>query len=222
MAGPSEYDGKTKGVSAENFIRESERYLERRAYKFYDETQCVEFAAQYLKDAAANWFNPFWDNRYAPVPPDEATIWAAFKAQFLLAFGDADAHERAKRELKGLRQTKSATEYTSDFNGLAFKTGWDNAVLQDIYIDGLARRIQQAMATMEWPAELTRAQQQAIHIDNKLRAADAALGDRFDGMGSRRHQDTRPANRPAQRQPTPRAAAANIAATQHKPARPTD
>src|SRR5882762_2677185 len=92
-----------------------------------DEAQ-VMFAASYLTEAAASWFQPFL---LASAHPSILSDWAEFVSELTQMFGDPHLASTSERKLQTLRMRDIhyVNHYIVDFMKYSSDTGWNDTAL---------------------------------------------------------------------------------------------
>lgn len=214
---PDTYDGKSKGEVAENFMSQVEMYARLQSKKFQQEQPLIAFTINCLGGTALSWAKYIskeivdkGDNTQLV----EAKHWYTFKNEFLRIFGDNDKEASAIRELKKLTQTKSATDYTSEFSRIAMNIQWNEAALMDHYWRGLKDNVKDTLVLYDKPGNLNDLKQLAIRIDTRL-------WERQKEKTDHRSHDYRPVQR-ANHAPAPRQAPLNPGPSQQAPSSTRD
>jgi hypothetical protein len=124
---PDTFDGKY--TELKKFLLQYDFYLELREKDFDNKTDKVYFAIALLRDAAADWAEPYIQQRLDKPAAEQLletqTIFAdfdAFKQSITSMFGDPGKERRAAGELIILQQTGSVVNYTAKFQQLQAKT----------------------------------------------------------------------------------------------------
>jgi len=108
-----------------------------------DEAQ-VMFAASYLTEAAASWFQPFL---LAPVRPSILSNWPEFVSELTQMFGDPHLASTSEQKLQTLRMRDNhyVNRYLVDFMKYSADTGWNDTALAHAFYNGLPDRIKDEM-----------------------------------------------------------------------------
>lgn len=169
IATPDRYDG-TSQDGCDEFILNCEIYFEHNYASFANDTQAISWAISYLGGRAHRWAQPILRTLRTAQPAPEALYWVDFRQALNAAYGDPDRAGKAERQLRNLRQTTSASAYTSEFERLRMDLNWDNDALIAHYKQGLKVEIVTAKVNTVWPTVLRQVQQEAIRVDNELYA----------------------------------------------------
>ena len=68
-------------------------------------------------------------------------------------FGDVDERKTAARQMQKLRQTRSVTDYITEFQMIASNLDWDEEALEDKFTEGLKPNVQSALIYFPTDAE---------------------------------------------------------------------
>ncbi|KNZ44130.1 uncharacterized protein VP01_9489g1, partial [Puccinia sorghi] len=118
------------------------RHLRRRCQgPFPTDASKVAFAASFMQDYAATWCQPYLNQIFN----GELLDWTDFLKYMEASFFDHNRHHQAKVALRNIRQTRSASNYTQDFNQHSRTTGWPDALLMSLYQNGLKENFQLAV-----------------------------------------------------------------------------
>ncbi|KAF8747304.1 Retrotransposon-derived protein PEG10 [Rhizoctonia solani] len=126
-----------------------------------------------MKDMAGAWAHPHLDQ----LGSHRALIQTIedFRMEFLVAFGNPDATQAAKRQIANLTQTGTCAEYITKFRTIATDLDWNNAALQGQFAHGLHWEVSRLIATRKRrPTTLLELQNAALVIDNALRKERAS------------------------------------------------
>ena len=125
------------------------------------------FAASLLRDSAFDWFEPNLRKKDSDSPPAVVTNYKTFLASLESTFGDIDAKATAERQLRSLRQTTSASSYSTSFQQIVSFLEWDDAALGYAFYNGLKDSVKDELAKDDRPASLSALMEKAIKIDNR-------------------------------------------------------
>lgn len=179
VATPDRFDG-TRGMKAEVYLSQVGLYILTNTAMFPNDQSKVSFALSYLTGGAAQWAQPWIQRVLKPTEGQQAVTYDNFVREFEAIFYDTDRKARAERDIRKLKQTRSAAEYTMKFNMLAPATGWEVPTLISHYRQGLQRDIRVLMVRDEFTTlpEITTL---ATKIDNDLH------GERFEAPSTSTH-----------------------------------
>jgi len=108
-----------------------------------DEAQ-VMFAALYLTEAVASWFQPFL---LALVRPSLLSDWPEFVSKLTQMFSDPHLASMSEQKLQTLRMWDNhyVNRYLVDFMKYSADTGWNDTALAHAFYNGLPDRIKDEM-----------------------------------------------------------------------------
>ncbi|KAA1108385.1 hypothetical protein PGT21_050227 [Puccinia graminis f. sp. tritici] len=162
---PDKFDG-TRGAKAEVFINQVNLYVLANGHLFGTDRAIMVFVLSYLTGPASSWAQP-WMKKV--MSDTEAISKDDFDTQFTAMYCDTEKKTKAEASLRALKQTKSVSHYTHQFNLHAHNTGWAPAVLVSQYRQGLQSqiRLMLLMSRTEF-SELADIATLALQIDNEL------------------------------------------------------
>jgi hypothetical protein len=144
-----------KHEKLKRFLIQYNLYIEIQEKDFESKTDKVLFTSALLRGTAADWVEPYIRDQLdsptaAGCRQETRTIFAdytAFKQIIVNMFGNPSKDRRTARELNDLRQGQgSLVAYTSKFQQLQVKTGWDDKALVDQYYIGFSPKIKDNIA----------------------------------------------------------------------------
>jgi Retrotransposon gag protein len=164
---PEVYKGE-RGAAARTFLQSIRIYSELRPNDFPDDATKIRWVLSFLHDKAAEWAQPLVrDLSIDPTAP-RVTDWNTFETEFKTTFFDPDEQRTASFRLQHLRQTRSASEYASEFRGLVALLGWtEQGPLMHAFYDGLKEGVKDALRDKDDPSTLDEMITLAIRIDNR-------------------------------------------------------
>ena len=129
----------------------------------------------FLKGRALEWFQPiaqdFITHKHNDMMEDETeeacANWEAMAARFTELFGDPDMVRTKERGLRELKQTGSASDYSTKFQTIASGLGWEDEPLMDRYYAGLKDSVKSRLVELDRPLKLTSLIELAVRIDNR-------------------------------------------------------
>ena len=129
---PDTYDGTRTALK--RFFMQCDVYLSILDEQFEDESDKVMFAVSLLRGTAADFMEPYvrdWMDHDSKDDMKRTTVtmftdFAAFKQSLTNMYGDVSKARRAEQEIMALRQGGTIAEYTSKFQQLMARAGWDN------------------------------------------------------------------------------------------------
>jgi hypothetical protein len=162
---PDTFDG-SDPKKLNNFILLCNLYFRSNSV-YSDDSVKVTFALSYLRGTALEYFEPsiLDSDEY----PDWMDNWSAFIRTLREQFGPIDPTGDAEDNIDHLKMQDNhhIVKYNVDFNRLAIRTGWDDAVLRHRYYSGLAERIKDIMGQQGKPATLEAMKTLAHSIDSR-------------------------------------------------------
>uniref|UniRef100_A0A0W0GFP4 Putative reverse transcriptase-rnase h-integrase n=1 Tax=Moniliophthora roreri TaxID=221103 RepID=A0A0W0GFP4_MONRR len=137
---PRAFTGARKEVR--RFLQEVLIYVALNPKAFPDDRSKKLFLLSYMTDGPGEfWKNDKTDLLLAFDPEAEKVTWADFLEDFKTSFEPLDPALKAQLELKDLRMTDRADEYTYQFTYLAKQTGYNNAAQIIAFKRGLSRSL---------------------------------------------------------------------------------
>ena len=129
----------------------------------------------FLKGRALEWFQPiaqdYITNKHNDMMDEETeetcANWEAMARRFTDLFGDPDMIRTKERGLRELKQTGSATDYSTKFQTIASGLGWEDEPLMDRYYAGLKDSVKSRLVEMDRPLKLVHLIELAVKIDNR-------------------------------------------------------
>ena len=150
-----------------SFVSQLAIYFALQPDDFTSDTNKIMFAASLLRDSAFDWFEPNLRKKDSDSPPAVVTNYKTFLASLESTFGDIDAKATAERQLRSLRQTTSASSYSTSFQQIVSFLEWDDAALGYAFYNGLKDSVKDELAKDDRPASLSALMEKAIKIDNR-------------------------------------------------------
>jgi len=174
VAKPDLFYGERKKLQM--FISQLELYFFFNAPDFPDEDRKVMFAATYLQGTAAQWFEPYLQDRMQKAPeerrPETNEVFnrfPTFVAKMKQNFGDLNKVRKATHTVMTIRQRTSVAAYTTEFQQAAAYLGdWSDRSLMEHYRRGLKDEIKKGLMIYKDPKDLNALINLAIKIDNHL------------------------------------------------------
>jgi hypothetical protein len=143
---PDRYDGSDPS-KLDDFFFHCEVVFEYHPDTYPDDTLKVLYAIQFLKDTAQQHFrNSF--SLPEPDKPDYYRSWDAFINEMRTNFGELDRSGNAGMQLLALKMQEhhKVSRYKVDFEELAGRIPWDDAILADLFYKGLAECLKDQIA----------------------------------------------------------------------------
>jgi retrotransposon gag protein/zinc knuckle protein len=142
------YDGETKNLRS--WLTAANLQIENKGVT--GEEEKVKFIGGYLRGKAWNWFEPIlreretrnkreWSERAKRI----LGSYDEMKKAMNQVFGDVDERKTAAKKLQQLRQTKSVTEYITEFQTITSNLDWDDDALEDKFLEGLKNHVKNAL-----------------------------------------------------------------------------
>lgn len=148
---PAPFNGNSNDT--ERFIQQVEFW----ARTCPDDDYRIRMTATRLTGSAAAWHLQYGDGY---------TIYEEYLEGLSIYFTDPRRHERAVRQLLELRQSKSVADYNRTFTTTTLRLSadrkWPEAVLIDIYLNGLGNAVRAHVEASHRPTSLEAAQRAAI------------------------------------------------------------
>ena len=170
---PDTFTGTRSKVNS--FISQLDIYFTLRPSQFSSDIEKIFFAASYLRDSAFHWFEPqlrlltaHASGSLDSLPETVVKTYSDFRTTLRATFGDIDEIATAERQLKSLRQTTSASFYTTEFQRIVSHLQWDKEALMFFYYNGLKDNLKDELARDEKPSNLNELIEKSIKIDNRL------------------------------------------------------
>ena len=142
------YDGETQNLRS--WLTAAGLQMENKGIEG-DEAK-INFVAGYLRGKAWNWFEPILREKRTEKRADwsdrTTRILGSYKEMekaMAQVFGDVDERKTAARQMQKLRQTRSVTDYITEFQMIASNLDWDEEALEDKFTEGLKPNVQSAL-----------------------------------------------------------------------------
>lgn len=176
VATPDPFGGKRENCKL--FISHLRLYFGAFPLTFAEDREKIRFALSYLTDAAQRYFLPFADKLDLPMDerPEQIRTFESFSKSLTSTFGIHNSDIWAETQLRTLRQTSSAVEYTAKFRTFMGMTAWNDAALCAQYVLGLKDSIVSKLAENERILEFERLVKRVHEIDGQQTAHAAQRG----------------------------------------------
>jgi hypothetical protein len=131
VKGPGTFNGERTKLKA--FLSQLELYFALHHMYFTTDYAKVMFLGSLLRDTAFLWFEPLLHQALDSNPTafletkDGFQNYKAFVSAFTTIFGEVDRTAHAEREILALKQTGSASSYTSKFQQIMQHLDWNTA-----------------------------------------------------------------------------------------------
>lgn len=169
---PEKFDG--TAYKLPTFLTQLRAFMTYYPTQFNLASSKVQYAAGRLTKHAAAWFEPvmkeYLTTPFVELSPRTANLYSSFEtfeAALQQAFGTVDEKAQAEREIKALRQTRSASEYGTKYLQLASKLNWDQEPLMSFFFDGLKKEVQAELYKENRPDNLVDYIGRAVRIDDQ-------------------------------------------------------
>ena len=136
---PPEFHGRDRALAYDFIVQIENQFA---GLHFTSEAQKIRFFHSFLRDEASRWFQPHANAANDPL----ANSWPAFRAAFLLQFGDPQRTETVATQLFRLRQVTSVSNYAGEFFRLATELDWNEEALMARFKDGLKPHVRTNLA----------------------------------------------------------------------------
>jgi hypothetical protein len=172
---PDVFDGKRGEL--QNFLSQMKVYLLFNSTSIVTNTENVLVAGTYLRGKAYKWYSTYLQNhlkyRDSSTERKKGTkkimdSYDGFEKALKQHFGNIDQERIAEKQIRALKQAKSASNYTAEFQVFAMKINWNDEALMAQYYQGLKKKVKNDIAKNERPKNLKIIIEKAIRIDNRL------------------------------------------------------
>lgn len=185
-AQPETYDGTASELRG--FMTKMKLYFKFFPVQFASEERKVQYATGRLKGMALQWFQNHME-KYADGTADFHTIeiyssFDVFEQELTQVCGVINEEEKARTELRDLRQTKAASTYAAMTRAIITKLPWNDQYFIGEFYDGLKDEVKDELAKIQsLPTEFIQYATVAIGIDDRLfaRRQEKARGNRRQG-----------------------------------------
>ncbi|KAG1957249.1 retrotransposable element [Pimephales promelas] len=159
---PQTYNGEPSFCRA--FLTRCSMHFALQPRTFIQEGSKVAFVLTLLTGKAALWGTAVWENQ----DPCCASF-QALSAEMKRVFDRAVAGREAARMLAELRQEeKSVSDYSIEFRTLAAECHWNEEAQWDMFLHGLADRVQKEIYALDLPTSLNGLVDLALRVDARL------------------------------------------------------
>jgi len=163
LASPERFSGEPGQCRA--FLVDCSIHFEQLPQAFTTDRSKIAFMISHLAGRARAWATAEWA-RGSPL----CFSFTDFRTALMRIFDPVSSDREKARELSRLTQGRdSVCDYAIRFRTLAVESGWDNTALYDIFLKGLATRIQELLLPVDLPADLDSLISLAIRTDNRVR-----------------------------------------------------
>jgi hypothetical protein len=179
---PKEFDG-TRGNVANKFKIACANYIKVNMQGQTDEMK-VLFILSFFTGAVAAWMEPVQILHNSGNPQARMLNLDVFSSEFDAAFGEVEHAEVYRQKYKQLKQTKSVTEYITEFWLYSSVLGYNENVLKDDFYRGLKDNIKDILMTQNfdrYAVSLDSFMSNVSAIDARLMARDLEKKDLTSG-----------------------------------------
>lgn len=170
IAVPEAFGGKRENCKL--FLAHLQLYFGAFPTTYTGDREKIRFALSYLTDAAQKYFLPFADRLDLPEAerPEPIRTFESFSKTLTATFGIYNSDIWAETQLRTLRQTGSAVEYTSRFRTYMSMTSWNDSALCAQYVLGLKDSIAAKLSENERILEFEKLVKRVHEIDGQQTA----------------------------------------------------
>ncbi|KAL0148819.1 hypothetical protein M9458_055828, partial [Cirrhinus mrigala] len=163
---PEVYAGEPKLCRA--FLTKCSMYFSLQPVTFASEPSKVALVLTLLSGRAAQWGTAVWENQHPC-----CASFQLLSEEMRRVFDRAILGREAASVLEDLRQgDRTVSDYSIEFRTLAAECKWNEAAQWDMFLHGLADRVQKEIFTMELPADLDGLISLALRVDSRLQRRD--------------------------------------------------
>jgi hypothetical protein len=166
---PKPFTGKTEELQV--FLTQLKAYFAYFPSQFSSDDLKTRYAAGRLEGTAAHWFEPalraYVDNNQDEPMIEAFVSYDNFERLIRQTYGTYDDEREAENKLSQLRQTGSATEYSTKYLQITSRLPWGQAALMAYYYDGLKEEVKDELFKEDRPMYLHEYIEMAVKIDNR-------------------------------------------------------
>ncbi len=163
---PEVYKGEPNLCRA--FLVKCSMFFSLQPLTFATEESRVAFVLTLLSGRAALWGTAVWENRHPC-----CSSFHALSEEMRRVFDRAVVGREAARRLADLRQgERSVSDFSIEFRTLAAECKWNEEAQRDMFLHGLADRIQGEIFRGELPTSLDCLIELALRVDSRLQQHD--------------------------------------------------
>ncbi len=163
---PEAYKGEPNLCRA--FLVKCSMFFSLQPQTFATEESKVALVLTLLSGKAALWGTAVWENRHPC-----CSSFHALSEEMRRVFDRAVVGREAARRLADLRQgERSVSDFSIEFRTLAAECKWNEEAQWDMFLHGLADRIQGEMFSRELPTSLDGLIDLALRVDSRLEQRD--------------------------------------------------
>jgi Ty3 transposon capsid-like protein len=148
-----------------DFISQIRLVIQAQPSRFVTEQQKVIFTVTFLRGPAFSWIQPYLESTEAPL------LLHSFESlitELKRVFGDPNQVASAERQLRQLKQTRSVTQYASEFRRISSLANWNDPALKSQFYVGLKDIIKDYLVRLDQPNTLDELIELSINADNRL------------------------------------------------------
>ncbi|MGL5320469.1 MAG: DUF4939 domain-containing protein [Aeromonas veronii] len=163
---PEAYSGEPRYCRA--FLTRCSMHFSLQPRTFSTEQSKVAFVLTLLTGKAALWGTAVWENQ-----DPCCTSFQALSAEMKRVFDRSVAGREAARLLAELKQgEKSVSDYSIEFRTLAAECHWNEEAQWDMFLHGLADRVQREIYALDLPTSFNGLVDLALRVDARLTRAE--------------------------------------------------
>ena len=173
VAAPDMFRGERKKLR--QFLNQLDLNIMFYARSLDTEQQKVIYASTYLRDDAADWFEPYLRNYMNPGPQGMKaetnqifSSFANFKVVIGKIYGDVDEQREAELKIRVLRQNGSVSHYSSQFQQLKSRITWNDSALASQFYSGLKEEVKDELSRVGKPTSLSAMIVRSPEIDGRF------------------------------------------------------
>ncbi|KAJ1299365.1 hypothetical protein OPQ81_003761 [Rhizoctonia solani] len=138
---PEKFDGE-KGPTAKSFILDCKVYFLANPSSFQTDHSHISFVLMNLKEGQPKKWGQIYLEKLIDGTPEPILVdWDSFEAAFLHNWSDPATLQIEERRLRELKQTKSATDYATEFRIIAGDLESSDAALMASFCQGLEKEV---------------------------------------------------------------------------------
>ncbi|KAL0192085.1 hypothetical protein M9458_010381, partial [Cirrhinus mrigala] len=150
------------------FLTKCSMYFSLQPVTFASEPSKVALVLTLLSGRAAQWGTAVWENQHPC-----CASFQLLSEEMRRVFDRAVLGREAASVLADLRQgDRNVSDYSIEFRTLAAECKWNEAAQWDMFLHGLADRVQREIFTLELPADLDGLISLALRVDSRLQRRD--------------------------------------------------
>lgn len=159
---PESYAGESNYCRA--FLTKCSLFFALQPQTFNTERSKVAFVLTLLSGRAALWGTAVWENQHPC-----CSSFQTLAAEMRRVFDRAVTGREAARQLAELRQgNRSVSDYSIEFRTLAAECKWNEEAQWDMFLHGLADRIQKEIFAIDLPEKIDGLIDLALRVDARL------------------------------------------------------